>query len=1451
MQKPVSASDLFDEEFYLSAYPEISESGLSAFDYYMAIGWVQGHDPSPAFSTLAYLKANPDVAQANINPLQHYVENGIAEGRSLEGAPAVPQGPAEKGPDQERTAYGTLFDEAYYLNTYPEAASSGMAPLDHYLRIGWLNGFDPSPDFSTDAYLDTYPDVAHAGLNPLKHFIQNGRAEGRKIRNVFEAPDVTAPAEPAAPTYQPEDYAGLFDEAFYRGMYPESIDGGVDPLTHYMDTGWQLGLDPSPNFSTEGYFEDHPDIGAARINPLEHYQRFGRDEKRAVRPSRLASGAAEALEHYRRVQLLELSRPFFDEAFYVEAHPEAGEGDISPLEFFLETGWREGHDPSPDFSTRSYLKDYPEVVLTGISPLADYVLSGKHMGRRFRVHSLAEQYGDLGYNEADLQALAKAFDADFYRREYPDTTGSDPFRHYLATGFRANDPNDDFSTSYYYEANPDIAASSLNPYLHYLKHGRREGRRAAGRATRKHIYEQVRLLTGGDTAAKPKKRKPGTAKSIDAGQILAACHMFDCRFVAGQLGIDGDAAAVIEAYLRLPVADRPNANPLFDKLFYRNTYAKDLKPDEDPFLHFIQFGSRSFYYPGRDALRRDAHIIATMGDFDLSYYRAALSGADESEASLDHYLLYGQAKELNPNRNFDTSLYGLLYGDELVGGVSPYVHYVLNARRNYIFANAIDLAVALDAVKLTGIFNEKTYRRRLNLPEAVDPALHYLVWGVRDGAVISNEFDTDYYISQYPDMLDASFNPLVHYVRHGREEGRSGSGDGIKTLMGACDFKKDRETILVVSHEASLTGAPIVALNVARELAKTRNVICWLGKGGALLSEFLDASVACVVGFGGRRSAIAKLDEIIDEYGLQFAYVNSIVSHPLIEPLLTRMIPTTLMIHEFANYVYPKGIVTRSVMLADKVVFPARIVQSSAIEEGRDLKIASYPETLITPQGHNGLVGSAPEKQEVDNLLDLLRVTDRASTNIMFGAGSVGIRKGIDLFIQAADHLNRSGKGDWRFIWVGGGYAPKTDMGYSVYLKDQVSLSGLTDKFFFIPEQRSLDVFWEVADVFFMSSRLDPYPNVALDALNKHVPLVCFEGATGVADLADEFSFAVYRAPYLDISAAAQQICLAVDNKAEISVRFTEQSERMLTHFSFGHYVEQLQQHEAEARASKAKVGRIREALRLRPSHELREVVSQLARFLFSNVSLNETREVELIARSLAVDAFSDIFTVESGQPVRVRRTSYDSYPFAPVSLYQEVETSGSVTLIAWLGDEVELEAIVDPLRLFEGYTVILGGAQISRIKKPALLEKANITFVDAPDIIRFLKIVAGSVATDFVFNLSEYLGARATFTDCVHSARLLFPLGSTFDETAAFLSASDSDVAVFIPRRLYRASSSSPICHHTRFSIMVKTSVLRTFAAEAYAMIDAASDFSGSLDEAFAKFCVENRYGLYRHPRF
>ncbi|QSX79647.1 glycoside hydrolase family 99-like domain-containing protein [Agrilutibacter solisilvae] len=93
--KLIRDSGIFDEQWYLTEYPDVLALGLSPAQHYLTIGAQLGRHPGPAFDAAWYLSHHKDVAQARMNPLLHYLTYGRFEGREIrglvvEGKPAAP-----------------------------------------------------------------------------------------------------------------------------------------------------------------------------------------------------------------------------------------------------------------------------------------------------------------------------------------------------------------------------------------------------------------------------------------------------------------------------------------------------------------------------------------------------------------------------------------------------------------------------------------------------------------------------------------------------------------------------------------------------------------------------------------------------------------------------------------------------------------------------------------------------------------------------------------------------------------------------------------------------------------------------------------------------------------------------------------------------------------------------------------------------------------------------------------------------------------------------------------------------------------------------------------------------------------------------------------------------------------------------------------------------------------
>lgn len=381
------------------------------------------------------------------------------------------------------------------------------------------------------------------------------------------------------------------------------------------------------------------------------------------------------------------------------------------------------------------------------------------------------------------------------------------------------------------------------------------------------------------------------------------------------------------------------------------------------------------------------------------------------------------------------------------------------------------------------------------LPEGFDQGL----------AVLPEGFDCDLYLKLNDDVRKAGLDPAEHYLLHGRAEGRIFSLPAMD-ICGDQDLKADRMTILVVSHEASRTGAPVLSLNLVQALVERYNVVALLLGGGPLSDGFRLAGAAVMTSPNLRLNPILAdpiVGQLCERFKFEFALVNSIESRAVLPALAEYFVPTISLVHEFASYTRPRNAFRDALFWSGEVVFSANVTRENAFAEYPDLGERS---AHILPQGRCLLpiaeFGEEHRQKESARIRRLIRPKGIAEDAvIVLGAGTIQLRKGVDLFIECAARVLRSSGGDrCRFVWIGKGYDPENDVGYSVYLADQIRRAGLEAHVFFLNETTAIETAYEEADLFLLSSRLDPLPNVAIDAMAHGVPVLCFDKTTGIAD---------------------------------------------------------------------------------------------------------------------------------------------------------------------------------------------------------------------------------------------------------------------------------------------------------------------------------------------------------------
>ncbi len=377
-----------------------------------------------------------------------------------------------------------------------------------------------------------------------------------------------------------------------------------------------------------------------------------------------------------------------------------------------------------------------------------------------------------------------------------------------------------------------------------------------------------------------------------------------------------------------------------------------------------------------------------------------------------------------------------------------------------------------------------------------------------------------------------------------------------------------RKTVLVVSHEGSRTGAPILSYNLVLHLLKRYNVVAlFLGPGPLL--DACHAAGATVVGpvrfRGGTLFSGLVIKQIMDAVPMEFALVNSIESRSVLPALAQHHVPTVSLIHEFSAYTRPRKAFYDTLFWADQTVFSARITRDNMIEENPDLDTRAYP---VIPQGRCILPqeGGHEEQKRTGGESNRIQRTMRpkgfaAEGIVVLGAGFVQLRKGVDLFIECAAHILRKAPAlPFRFVWVGKGYDPEDDLQYSVYLADQIRRAGLENHVCFMDEVVSLAEVYAAADILLLSSRLDPLPNVAIDALASRLPVVCFDKTTGIADILNEHELGdSCVAGYLDTENMACKV-LALAQSKELRDQVAERAAQIAAQlFDMAAYVARIE----------------------------------------------------------------------------------------------------------------------------------------------------------------------------------------------------------------------------------------------------------------------------------------------------
>ncbi len=310
----------------------------------------------------------------------------------------------------------------------------------------------------------------------------------------------------------------------------------------------------------------------------------------------------------------------------------------------------------------------------------------------------------------------------------------------------------------------------------------------------------------------------------------------------------------------------------------------------------------------------------------------------------------------------------------------------------------------------------------------------------------------------------------------------------------------DRDKVLVVTHDLHRHGAQFLALNLVRTLRRRFGVqtATLAGGPGALAPAFesegefalLDRETASP---GEVERAVAALAG----RGYRHAIVNSAASAWLAPALRQAGVRMIALVHEMPAVIASMGLAPGLRALdhhAEVVVFPAASVQEQAAQAA---DVDAWRNAIVAPQGMY-------KPASIETLDDKRRAHERicsaldlpAGARIVLGVGFADHRKGPDLFAEWAGAACARWP-DVHFIWAGEIAADMRER-----LGRYLDASGQRRLHFVGYREDTADLYG-AASAYALSSREDPFPSTALEALAAGAPVICVRGAGGIAELAD------------------------------------------------------------------------------------------------------------------------------------------------------------------------------------------------------------------------------------------------------------------------------------------------------------------------------------------------------------
>ncbi|BDG71942.1 glycoside hydrolase family 99-like domain-containing protein [Roseomonas fluvialis] len=900
---------------------------------------------------------------------------------------------------------------------------------------------------------------------------------------------------------------GLFDAAHYLAAYPDIAAAGIEPFAHFYDHGYTEGRRPNPYFDPLWYLAQNPDVAQGGLNPLFHYAFHGDAEGR--RPGPLFDPAwyreryglpvnENALAHWLRHRATGRFSPMpdFDVDYYLARNPDVAAAGVDPFEHFWCQGYKEGRDPSPAFDVRFYAQRY---LLGDLSenPFAHWLAHRHEPG----VH------GRMPDDEASVPREVKRFtrpgpDFEEVRPLPPDAVKRVKLLTYYLPQFHAFPQNDAWWGRGFTEWT-NVPRGLPRFRGHYQPRVPRD----LG------FYS----LEGSETF----RRQVEMAKAGGVHGFVFYFYWFN-----GTRLLD----APVERFLADPSIDMPFALMWANENWTRRwdgaesevLISQDYKPDDDE--RMVDEFARHF---------RDARYIRVGGRPVLMVYRPAL--IPDSKSTIARW------RTLFRDRHGEDPLLVMAQG---FGDFDPRPHGLDGAIEfppHKLTQNLEPVATGLDI--LDPDFTGKVYTYEavtqvsLSEPPPPFPLIRTAVpsWDndarrQGNGLVITGSTPAKYeawlaalieHAGQHPFHGEAivcvnAWNEWCEgaYLEPDLHFGGAYLNATARAVTGATRLGDEAPPrILLVGHDAFPGGAQQLLLSIGTTLRRAHGaeVEFLLLGGGALEADYRRVAPTTVV--AGHAALSARVGAMAAR-GWRHAIVNTTAAGPAVATLRAAGIGAVLLVHELPRLIREKHLADGAragIASARQVVFPAPFVRDEVLAE---LGLEADERCVLRPQGIYKDIAAPPGSGA--RIRAELGIAE--GERLVLGIGYADMRKGFDLFLQLWRLLRWRGRRRVHLCWLGG-----MDPQMQAWLADEIEAARATGTFHMPGRRDDVGAFLRAADAYALTSREDPFPSVALEAIAAGRPVVAFGRSGGIPDMLAETG-AGSVVPYGDVTAMAEAI---------------------------------------------------------------------------------------------------------------------------------------------------------------------------------------------------------------------------------------------------------------------------------------------------------------------------------------